>query len=459
MADRQPTRSRYRFDEFVVSPSRRVVLRSGREVRLIPRYFDLLVLLLERRNEAVHRRDILDVVWSDVVVSDGAVSQAIRTLRRALGDDPREPRYVRTLQRHGYRFVHPEVLEEADDGPLRREGVPPEPQVSDSTAAGDPFEAALGSLLRSDAPERQRLEAAQRLHGLGTAEALRRLDRRAGHAFGRALLRDARWDVPEAGDVPIVGQPAALSALIGLFGLRLRRALRLVGRRWLGGVLGAGLTGVLAGGLGGIVLRFGPGSVATDVVLGMLPVVGLVIGATGALGVALGLSIAEALVRSRRGTALVVLGAAGGAVVGAGAHVLGQWTLEGLLGRPLAPVAGGFEGLVIGGAVGLGYALSTPTLEGGMATPRGAARARAVLLTGLACAVATGLLAAMGRHLGAMSLEFMARSFPGSQVGLDPLARLLGEPAPGAVTSIVISIFEGLMFGTGLAFGITRRPR
>ena len=75
---------RYRFDSFTVSPRRRMVLREGRELPLIPRYFDLLVFLIERRHEAVHRRDIFDRVWADVIVSDSALSQAVRTLRRTL---------------------------------------------------------------------------------------------------------------------------------------------------------------------------------------------------------------------------------------------------------------------------------------------------------------------------------------------------------------------------------------
>jgi DNA-binding winged helix-turn-helix (wHTH) protein len=82
------------FADFVLSPSRRTLLQSGHEVALIPRYFDLLVLLVERRNEAVTRRQIFDAVWRDVVVSDGALSQAVRALRRALGDDPREPAFI-----------------------------------------------------------------------------------------------------------------------------------------------------------------------------------------------------------------------------------------------------------------------------------------------------------------------------------------------------------------------------
>ena len=93
-----------------------MLVRDGLEQPLIPRYFDLLVFLIERRHEAVHRRDIFDRVWSDVIVSDSALSQAIRTIRRTLDDDPREPRFIRTVSRHGYRFVCTDLVEEDDDG-------------------------------------------------------------------------------------------------------------------------------------------------------------------------------------------------------------------------------------------------------------------------------------------------------------------------------------------------------
>ncbi len=106
---------RYRFSEFILSPRRRVLVRNGRELPLIPRYFDLLVFLVERRSEAVHRREIFERIWSDVIVSDSALSQAIRTIRRVLEDDSREPRFVRTVSRHGYRFVFADVVEEDDE--------------------------------------------------------------------------------------------------------------------------------------------------------------------------------------------------------------------------------------------------------------------------------------------------------------------------------------------------------
>ena len=105
MNDPHPRRPRFRFAGFVVSPSLRLLLKNDQPVPLIPRYFDLLLLLLERRNEALHRHDLLDAVWSDVVVSDGALSQAVRVLRRALDDDPRNPAFIRTVSRHGYRFI------------------------------------------------------------------------------------------------------------------------------------------------------------------------------------------------------------------------------------------------------------------------------------------------------------------------------------------------------------------
>ena len=449
---------RYLFAEFALSPSRRALFHRGREVPLIPRYFDLLVLLVERRGEAVHRREIFDAVWSDVVVSDGALSQAVRTLRRALGDDSRESAFIRTVSRHGYRFVFDDVVERPDDGPPAAAG--PAAGAAPPPLEADAFDAALERLLSPgplDGDDRR--EAAEALHALGTAEALRRLDRRRGHERARALLRDSRWDVAGAGPVPLLGQPGLLVTVGWLLSLRLRRAVRMAGGRWAGAMGGGALAGLLAGIVGGVALRFGPGSRAADSVPIVLGLVGAAIGGAGAAGVGAGLAAAEALVRSFRGAALVLFGAVGGGVVGAGAHLLALWTIEGLFGRDLSPVAGGFEGIVLGAATGLGYALATPRAEGGMAAPRGPARARAVLVTGLACATAAVGLAATGSYLGAMSLDFMAHSFPGSQVGLAPLSRLLGEPEPGLVTRVVISAWEGLMFGAGLALGLTRRPR
>src|SRR5215210_2547180 len=152
-----------------------MLLRNGQEQPLIPRYFDLLVFLVEHRGEAVHRRDIFDRVWSDVVVSDSALSQAIRTIRRVLGDDSRAPRFVRTISRHGYRFVYEDVVEEADDGEWQAgaDAIPRETAPLHVTAT-DSFESLLQRLTNvatNPLEEEEQREAAEMLHGLGTSEA------------------------------------------------------------------------------------------------------------------------------------------------------------------------------------------------------------------------------------------------------------------------------------------------
>lgn len=451
-------RVRYRFGDFLLSSTRRQLLQGVHEIPLIPRYFDLLVLLIERRNEAVHRRDIFDSVWSDVVVSDGALSQAVRTLRRVLGDDPREPRFLRTVSRHGYQFVFPDVAEAPDDGPL----FGPPAAAAPPAGAPDPFEVALTRLLSDDPSldDDERRDAAEALHALGTAEALRRLDAREGHERARALLRDSRFDVPAAGEVPIAGRPGALRTYAELFRIRMRRALKLVATRSGAAAGGGALAGLFAGFVGGHLLRLSPGAGLPARVPVVLALVGAIIGGIGAAGVGAGLAAAEALVRSWRPAALVVLGALGGGAIGAFSSVLGVWTIEGLFGVQLEGVGGGFEGVVIGAAAGLGYALGAPRpREGGMASPRGPQRLRAAAVTGASCALAAVLLTLAGGHLGSLSVDAVARAFPGSKVSLEPLARLLGERAFGPVTGAVTSAYEGLLFGCGLVLGLTRRPR
>ncbi len=146
-------RPRYVFSDFTLSPARRLLLRNRREIPLIPRYFDLLVLLVERREEAVHRREIFDAVWSDVVVSDGALSQAVRTLRRALGDDPREPIFIRTVSRHGYRFVFPDVVEQPDQS--SDPGAEAMPAAPAPGSEADPFAALTRAIDGTRAPGRR----------------------------------------------------------------------------------------------------------------------------------------------------------------------------------------------------------------------------------------------------------------------------------------------------------------
>jgi DNA-binding winged helix-turn-helix (wHTH) protein len=448
----------YRFHQFVLSPRRRILLRNGEEVPLIPRYFDLLVFLVEHRHEAVHRRDIFDRVWRDVIVSDSALSQAIRTIRRVMGDDSREPRFIRTVSRHGYRFVFADVVEGGDeiDGPVTPSAAPAAPPVP--AAAVDAYQPLLERLTSKAATDdEEQREAAEMLHALGTTEALARLGTRPGHALARALLRDTRWDVAQAGAVPIFGQPSAFAVTRELVRLRLRRAASLAAARWAGASVGGGVAGVLAGGVGGLLLMASPASSASAAVIPMLAIVGGSCGAVGGAGVGAGLSAAEAIARSRRALALIAGGALGGAIVGFAVQWLGRWSLEALVGISLR-TGGGLEGLLIGGAAGLGYSIATSRVEGGLAAPRGGRRIATAAVTAAACGLAALLVSLGGMPLVGGTIHAIAQASAGSQATLTPLGRLIGEPDFGRVTASIIGTGEGALFGFGLALGLTRRP-
>jgi len=452
---------RYRFSEFILSPRRRVLVRNGRELPLIPRYFDLLVFLVERRSEAVHRREIFERIWVDVIVSDSALSQAIRTIRRVLEDDSREPRFVRTVSRHGYRFVFADVIEEEDEGDWQTERpaalvttAMPEPEP-----APDPFEPLLQRITRessSPGDEEDQREAAELLHALGTSEAMRRLGTRPRHTFARALLRDTRWDAAEAGPVPILGEPSPVATASEIVGLRLRRAAAFAAARWAGASIGGGLAGATAGALGGIILASAPSSTATLDLAPVLAVIGGCCGAAGGAGVGAGLSIAESIARSRRALALICGASLGGGIVGFIAQWLGRWSLSTLVGVNVT-TGGGIEGLVIGAAAGLGYSLSTLSAEGGLAAPRGRKRIRSVALTAAACGLAALALTLAGRPLVGGTIHTIAQASRGSQATLTPIARLVGEPDFGPLTAAVIGTGEGMLFGIGISIGLTRR--
>ena len=449
----------YRFSHFVVSPRRRVLARDGRELPLIPRYFDLLVLLIERRQEAVHRRDIFDRVWTDVIVSDSALSQAVRTIRRTLGDDSREPRFIRTVSRHGYRFVFPDVVEEEDDGDWGPADAPPTPLAAAQDTSADPYEPLLERLTQPGngaTVEEDRREAAELLHALDTTEALRRLGTRTGHAHARALLRDTRWDSPQGAPVPVIGAPAPIHVAYELVALRLRRAARMVARRWAGASVGGGVAGMAAGAIGGLLLALLPESRAPMGIVPVLAVIGAACGALGGAGVGAGLSMAEASARSRRDVALICGAALGGTLAGTAVQWLGRLSLAAIVGLSV-DIGGSLEGLVIGAAAGIGYAAATRRVEGGLAAPRGRQRLRAAAFTAALCGLAGLVLTLAGRPLVGGTVHAIAQAAQGSQVTLAPLGRLLGEPDFGPATQRLIGVGEAAVFGLGVTLGLMRR--
>ena len=88
-----------------VNPNSGEMSRNGETVRLEARTLRLLLCLAEHPGEVVSINALLDSVWPGVAVSPDSVYQAITTLRRQLGDDPKQPSYIATVPRLGYRLV------------------------------------------------------------------------------------------------------------------------------------------------------------------------------------------------------------------------------------------------------------------------------------------------------------------------------------------------------------------
>ena len=94
-----------RFDQFTLDLAERRLLRAGEEVALGSRYFDALALLARHAGELISKDRFMAEVWQGIPVTDEALTQAIRTLRRALQDDAARPQFIETVPKHGYRFV------------------------------------------------------------------------------------------------------------------------------------------------------------------------------------------------------------------------------------------------------------------------------------------------------------------------------------------------------------------
>jgi TolB-like protein/DNA-binding winged helix-turn-helix (wHTH) protein/Flp pilus assembly protein TadD len=97
----------FRMGRWRVDPALDEISREGKTVKLEPRTMRVLVCLAERPGEVVSVNQLLDLVWKDLVVTPYSVYQAVAALRRALGDDSKDPTYIANVTRRGYRLVAP----------------------------------------------------------------------------------------------------------------------------------------------------------------------------------------------------------------------------------------------------------------------------------------------------------------------------------------------------------------
>ena len=96
---------RLTFGEFVIDFDERRVYSSVQEIRLTPKAFDLLRLLIENRPKALSKQEIFDRLWPGIFVTENNLATLVADLRASLGDQAAEPRFIRTIYAYGYAFL------------------------------------------------------------------------------------------------------------------------------------------------------------------------------------------------------------------------------------------------------------------------------------------------------------------------------------------------------------------
>lgn len=341
--------ARFTFENFVLDPADRRLRRAGKAVELNTRYLDALALLVSEQGALVSKDRFLDEVWDGVPVTDEALTQCIKTLRRQLGDSASTPRFIETVPKHGYRFIAPVSVMDGTSSP----------------------------------------------------------------------------------SVPAVGLGRFVTIAVAA-------------------TLGGGLAGVVGGLIYGFVgaSQPAPNGVGGLSILLVLLGIAMLVGLIGGLGVGLGIAAAQ-IIRERSAGWNIAGGAAGGMVVGAAAKLFGLDAFTLLVGHSPHDITGAAEGVLLGGAVGLGTWLAHRAHSIGDAAARAA-------IPGAVAGLVIGLA---GGRLMLGSLALLAADVPGSRLRLDQLGHLFGESALGPVTLTVSSAVEGALFAacTVAAIAFARR--
>lgn len=122
------TPTRLYFDHFELDFQNAWLLQDGQPLPLTPKAYEVLAYLCRHAGNLVTKDMLLDDVWQRRFVSEGVIKNIVQELRRALGDDPKSPRYIETVYGRGYRFL----------GSVREQAVPDAPEVNVSASLREP---------------------------------------------------------------------------------------------------------------------------------------------------------------------------------------------------------------------------------------------------------------------------------------------------------------------------------
>ncbi|MCW2003561.1 DNA-binding winged helix-turn-helix (wHTH) protein [Xanthomonas arboricola] len=191
---------RFRLGPLLVEPERLTLIGDGESITLEPRMMEVLVALAERAGEVISAEQLLIDVWHGSFYGDNPVHKTIAQLRRKLGDDSRQPRFIETIRKRGYRLLPKVIFPEDYRGALPGMG---------AWGHGSPY---VG--LRAFDPDHAEVFFG-RSHAIAQVLAVVRAQLQSQRAL--VLLSGAsgcgKTSLLRAGVVPLLAQPGGLDGL------------------------------------------------------------------------------------------------------------------------------------------------------------------------------------------------------------------------------------------------------
>jgi len=133
----------FRFSDVEVHEREFRLVKAGEPLAVEPKAFRVLLFLLRNPQKVVRKEELLDAVWGDTAVSENSLARSVALLRRLLGDDVHEQRFIATVATVGYRFIAPVEALEDEGAPLEsleKSGSRPEREESGVVAVEPVFE-------------------------------------------------------------------------------------------------------------------------------------------------------------------------------------------------------------------------------------------------------------------------------------------------------------------------------
>lgn len=110
----QPLKNDFYINEWHVHPRANRLSRKGNTIHVEPKVMQVLVFLAERAGDVVTRDELMGAVWEETIIHEDVLSRSISELRKIFGDQPRNPEYIETIHKTGYRLIAPVSYAESD---------------------------------------------------------------------------------------------------------------------------------------------------------------------------------------------------------------------------------------------------------------------------------------------------------------------------------------------------------